>query len=234
MRQWLTLCDNAHQGCISDQQDAPSRNLPTRVIAVGKPGDEFVQLVEPRDDDNGEWIALSHQWGTGKRFCTTTENKESYMKGMEYESLPGTFKDAVQVTRALRQAYLWIDSLCIIQGDDGDFNEESKRMEHVYSGAYCVIASSRSPGHFAGFSADRNRRDTVVLQHGETAPFYISQSIDDFNLDVLEGSLNKRGWVLQEHALARRTIYFTDKQTYFECGDGVRCETMTKMRKSVL
>jgi hypothetical protein len=43
--------------------------------------------------------------------------------------------------------------------------------------------------------------------------------------------LNKRGWVLQERALARRTIYFTARQTYWECGCGVRCETLTRLHK---
>ena len=38
-------------------------------------------------------------------------------------------------------------------------------------------------------------------------------------------------WVLQERALARRTIYFAENQTYFECGRGIQCESMTNMHK---
>jgi hypothetical protein len=60
---------------------------------------------------------------------------------------------------------------------------------------------------------------------------YVCESIDNFKEHVLDGALNRRGWVLQEHALARRTVFFTTHQTYFECGRGVRCETMTKMSK---
>jgi hypothetical protein len=67
----------------------------------------------------------------------------------------------------------------------------------------------------------------------DKAPFFICENIDDFDRHVLNGHLNKRGWVLQEHALAHRTIFFTEHQTYFECGDGVRCETLTKMSKYV-
>jgi hypothetical protein len=51
-----------------------------------------------------------------------------------------TFKDAVRVTRALNYQYLWIDLLCVIQGDDGDFETEAQRMEDVYSDAYCAVA----------------------------------------------------------------------------------------------
>jgi hypothetical protein len=55
--------------------------------------------------------------------------------------------------------------------------------------------------------------------------------MNDFKTHVLEGRLNKRRWVLQERALAHRTIFFTDRQTYWECGEGVKCETLTKMDK---
>ena len=34
--------------------------------------------------------------------------------------------------------------------------------------------------------------------------------------------------MLQERALARRTIYFAERQTYWECGGGVRSEALTK------
>jgi hypothetical protein len=60
--------------------------------------------------------------------------------------------------------------------------------------------------------------------------YFLCDAIDNFDLDVDQGELNKRGWVLQERALSRRTIYFTEKQTYWECGGGVRCETLTKMK----
>jgi len=138
------------------------------------------------------------------------------------------------VTRHLGLQYLWIDSLCIVQGPGGDFSEEAKRMEHVYSGAHCVLAASRGVGHAAGFLNPRIKRDYVALcQDGATAPFYLTENIDDFNVHVLEGALNQRGWVFQEHALARRTIFFTDHQMYFECGAGVRCETMTLMKNNL-
>ncbi|KAJ2996358.1 hypothetical protein NUW58_g989 [Xylaria curta] len=245
LRRWLELCDRDHKDTtcrpgpqISNQKmiansTLPS-NLPTRVIRVGKKGDDKVYLHETSPGDNGEWIALSHQWGTGEKFCTTTKTLDAHINGMDFGSLPETFKHAIVVTRALGRQYLWIDSLCIVQGDDGDFSQEAKRMEQVYKGAYCVLASSRPPGHYAGFLQARKQRNTVALQqNGKSVPFYICEAIDDFSHHVLGGALNKRGWVLQEHALARRTIYFTDHQTYFECGDGVRCETMTKMKNEV-
>jgi hypothetical protein len=58
---------------------------------------------------------------------------------------------------------------------------------------------------------------------------YIGTDIDDFDIDVGDAELNRRAWVLQESVLARRTIHFTAKQIYFECGEGVYCENLVKL-----
>ncbi|CAH0051050.1 unnamed protein product, partial [Clonostachys solani] len=228
IRQWLRCCDTSHEGKCPPTAKRDSV-MPTRVIDVGTEGDHSVRLFETQGA-RGKWIALSHQWGIADHFCTTPENKVKHMGGIEDESLPATFRDAVKITRALGCRHLWIDSVCIIQGRKGDFSSEAKRMEQVYSGAYCVLATSRKPGHNAGILQDREERDVLALQGQEqSGSFYLSQNIDDFDVHVLKGALNQRGWVLQEHALARRTVYFTDYQMYFECGQGVRSETMSRM-----
>lgn len=240
IRQWLNDCDGKHKHstCQAAKQGSKpgnevSKRLPTRLIDVGETGDNKVRLWETGANDTGEWVALSHQWGPKPHFSTNRGNLKDHIEGMNFETLPGTFKDAVTVTRAIRRRYLWIDSICIIQGEDGDFNQEAKRMEEVYSGAYCILAAGRATGHFSGFLQARNERDYVTLRRENEAPFYICQAIDDFKTHVLEGGLNSRGWVMQEHALARRTIFFTEHQTYWECGGGVRCETMTKMNNNL-
>lgn len=238
VRQWLQDCDDDHvdshcHAAKTERMTARLKKLPKRFIDVGKVGEAEVHLREPGDGNVVEWVALSHRWGSGPHYSTNRKNLDSHVKGIEVESLPATFRDAITVTRALGIQYLWVDSLCIVQGPGGDFNQEAKRMEDVYSGAYCVIAASRATGHYSGFLGERKARDYVGLQgEGENeAPFYICEMIDDFSGHVLAGEMNRRGWVLQEHALARRTIFFTEHQTYFECGEGVRCQTLTKMKK---
>ncbi|RYN61650.1 hypothetical protein AA0117_g12949 [Alternaria alternata] len=56
--------------------------------------------------------------------------------------------------------------------------------------------------------------------------------MDDFENDVEQAGLNKRAWVMQERVLAKRTIHFSANQTYWECGEGVHCENLTKMESS--
>ncbi|CAO2649036.1 Nn.00g099850.m01.CDS01 [Neocucurbitaria sp. VM-36] len=238
LQHWLSDCDTHHTCRPVKRADGashgPMTRLPTRLIDVGKATDSMVHLWETAPEDTGEWIALSHKWGD-RHLSTTPENLQKHLDGLELNALPATFRDAVTVTRALGRRYLWIDSLCVIQGPDGDFRNEAKRMEEVYSGAYCVIAASNATDHYSGFLKDRNARDFVgMCREGKgQRPFYVCQTIDNFKEHVLDGALHRRGWVLQEHALARRTLFFTEHQTYFECRNGVRCETSTKMRNKL-
>lgn len=179
------------------------------------------------------YFALSHRWGSAPYFCTRPENLSQHKNGICFEELPATFQHAVLVTRALGLQYLWIDSICIIQGPGGDFDKEAERMEDVFSQAYCVLAASSANGQAGGFL--KQRQDRLYLAYprvdGVRGTVYACEFVDNFQKDALDSQLNQRGWVLQERALARRTIYFTNTQTYWECGDGVRCETMTKMQK---
>lgn len=232
LRQWLQQCDDAtlHPNC--NVAKSSKVILPSRLIDVGLDGDDCVKLWEPILEETGDYIALSHPWGMGPHFFTDNENLEQHKMGILLQSLPATFRDAVITTRALRKRYLWIDSICIIQGPRGDFATQASSIESVYSSAYCVIAASRAHSQVEGFLQSRPNREYVTIRKNvDDAPFYVCDNIDRFDKHVLDGHLNKRGWVLQEHALARRTIFFTEHQTYWECGDGVRCETLSKMSK---
>ncbi|KAF6817253.1 TOL [Colletotrichum plurivorum] len=229
LSEWIKSCD-LHSCCPSDRTF-----LPTRVIQVGKEGSDTCRLIcaERGQTNPGRYLALSHRWGSPEqhhRFCTFDSNLESRQQGILVDDLPRTFRDAISITRSLGVDYLWIDSLCIIQDNKEDWEMESRLMEHVYSSAYLTIAASCANGTDDGFLKPRPQRDCVVMNSTRNIPYFVCQSIDDFGHDVDQGELNKRAWVLQERALSCRTLYFTEKQTYWECGKGIRCETFTRMK----
>ncbi|KAI0976452.1 hypothetical protein F4678DRAFT_225952 [Xylaria arbuscula] len=238
---WLRYCDDNHKGC----EPPKPITLPTRLIDVGTIESPQLRLLETRDEalEGQRYIALSHPWGDLKDhppFRTLRKDPSGqgselaeFKKMIPLDKLPDTFRDAVVTARALNTRYLWIDSLCIIQGEDGDFNDEAKRMEDVFSCAYCVLAASRAKGQHDGFLQPIKPREYITFPGDGVNPFYVCENIDDFSGDVLEGSLNTRGWVLQERALARRTIFFTERQAYFECGKGVRCQSLTTMHNNM-
>ena len=213
------------------------RFLPTRVLDVGRatnPKSVRLFCVSKGTTAPEKYVALSHRWGDPtqhQQFCTTRSNLDSFKNGIDYDQLPRTFQDAITVTRGVGLRFLWIDSLCIVQDDSQDWERESKRMEAVYSSAYCTIAATCAEGSTDGFLKDRPERPYIIKRTTSGPDVYICEAIDNFQADVEDSELNQRGWVLQERVLSSRTIYFTEKQCYWECGDGIRCETLAKLRK---
>ncbi|KAF2823605.1 HET-domain-containing protein [Ophiobolus disseminans] len=229
LQRWLDSCDSETVSC----RPASAARMPTRLVDVGQAGDDNVHLREMTSQDVGEWLLLSHQWGAQaayRSFVTNTANFRSYTAGIALSTLPATFNDAVLVTRALGYRYLWIDALCIVQDSQDDWKVEASHMEDYISGASCVIAAVCPKDSFSGFLNTRKYREGVTFHRQDSAaPVHICEMIDDFQGHVLDSDLCQRGWLLQEHALARRTMFFTEYQTYWECGHGIRCETMTRL-----
>lgn len=204
--------------------------MPTRLIEVS----DTIRLVNSIEIDSSRYVALSHCWGQGRdisRFCTFNSNVSQLRKSIDFEQLPLTFQDAIRVVRALGLKYIWIDSLCIIQDNEQDWSNEAAKMEQVFSGSYFTIAASSAKSSSEGFLSPRGSRPCIQLTTKAIGRLYVCPNIDNFHKDVELGELNRRGWVLQERVLSRRTIYFSSTQIYWECGAGVHCETLARLHK---
>ncbi|KAI1739748.1 hypothetical protein F4680DRAFT_448744 [Xylaria scruposa] len=235
LREWIRLCDETHVCMRAQKFETRASKLPTRVIYVGKAGDPSLRLVQPSPDLTDKYVALSHCWGRVNRDSDShlkNGNIKEFMNAISFKKLPKTFRDAIKVTRALGICYLWIDSLCIIQDDEYDWEVESGNMENMYSSAYITIAASSAESSLMGFIHERPARAYAKLITADS-PLYIAEAIDDFQADVEGGVLNTRAWVLQERALSRRTVHFTSSQIYWECGKGIHCETLAQLRNPV-
>ncbi|KAK7422555.1 hypothetical protein QQX98_001578 [Neonectria punicea] len=241
LRAWLRVCDDDHDCWNGSDGFLPSRLLDVEGEDAGVPS---LRLHISSQGERGRYLALSHCWGAldqtvKDRYCTYRCNIRNKCKEVSWLDLPKTFQDAVTVARGLGIRYLWIDSMCIIQLHLGcsagcarlqDWSCEANKMERYYSQAYATIAATSASDSTAGFLHPRPAAEFV--RAGTTpggAPLYICASIDNFCHDVDNGLLNRRAWVLQERALSHRTIHVTAAQTYWECGQGIRCETLTKL-----
>lgn len=97
------------------------------------PSTSRIALLET-DIQTGRYIALSYCWGnTGQQAVTTTANFQARKHGIDIGELPQTFQDAILLARELQVRYLWIDSLCIIQDDENDWETEAPMMSQVYA-----------------------------------------------------------------------------------------------------
>ncbi|RYP04080.1 hypothetical protein DL765_010313 [Monosporascus sp. GIB2] len=190
LKQWIKVCDLSHEICRRKDGDVPA--MPTRLIEIGN----TIKLVDSARIDPSPYIALSHCWGPLKdnaKFCTFKYNIDELRRSIDFERLPLTFKDAVSVVRGLGFKYIWIDSLCIIQDDQRDWEYEAARMEQVFSGAYFTIAASSAKSSNEGFLLPRKPRPCLQLSAQNLRRLYVCPNIDNFHKDVELGELNRRG-----------------------------------------
>ena len=156
IEQQLLQCNENHPDCNTNHDVLPI--LPTRVLDLGEnPGKDSIRLYET-NKSFGRYATLSHCWGLVGPLTTTRDTRPQRLQGIALNDLPNTFRDAVLVTRKLGIRYLWIDSLCILQGDKTDWETESGRMADVYSNAYINLAASSSRDSRGGLFKQGRRR----------------------------------------------------------------------------
>ncbi|KAK3984965.1 heterokaryon incompatibility protein-domain-containing protein [Cladorrhinum sp. PSN332] len=220
LESWYHECVNTsqHHRCNSEPQ-----TLPTRLLYVGSQASPTLQLVQSAGQ-TGIYAALSHCWGTAQHDARTTmANFSDMLKGIQESWLPKTFSDAVQIARQLGVQHLWIDSLCIIQDDEADWQKESGAMAAVYSNAHLTLAATASKDSDGGFIFDREPAKHVVSADGDKIICYIRYPAGE-NRSLFQSPLYKRGWVLQEMVLSRRTVHFARDQLFWHCRSRITSE----------
>jgi hypothetical protein len=144
------------------------------------------------------YATLSHRWGTVNMPKLLRTNEQDLRSGIILESLPLSFREAIELCHYLDIKYLWIDSLCLIQDDEDDRAREIKKMGNIYRHSFCnfsaLVAAVQPVGLFvkggqrltSAFAVRTSRKDHNARYYG-----YPRLSIDQLN----SHALMKRGWV---------------------------------------
>lgn len=167
------------------------------------------------------YATLSYCWGTLAYSTLQEDNLSLFLEFIPIETLPKTLRDAIDVTRKLNIGYIWIDALCIIQGNRNDWLTESAKMESIYGGSYLNIAAASAvdvseglflklPFYNGGFFAR-----TGAMPQGSTIRNFHSAAVAKEALQ--DYHLAKRAWAVQEKLLSPRTVYFGDCGLSWEC-----------------
>lgn len=251
-RLWLRLCDSTHKACgEGNANDLPL--LPTRVIDIRDPSQPpFLHLS--LTNQRGQYVALSHCWGTAEQFKTELASIENRRAGIDLNGIPQTFKNAIYVARHLGFPYIWIDSLCIIQDSSDDWQREAKEMGRYYRDASLSVFALGSNGDEEGcfklrdgdiFALRRTpmfdglvsimRRTppsaTFVQRLYERKHGFARFSTDDerhgfenFRKIQERWPLQLRGWTLQEWVLSTRALGFSPTEIRWVCQSMSACE----------
>ncbi|EXJ53424.1 uncharacterized protein A1O5_13358 [Cladophialophora psammophila CBS 110553] len=200
--------------------------LPDRVIWIEANNASRIQLLEPKNIC-APFIALSYCWGPvgPNTYLTNARNLEARKASIEFNDLPPLFQNVVDVARSLGIEYIWIDRLCIIQGDDEDFHSQAAKMGEIYGNATLTIAAA---------SATTENDRILVPRDEKWWPFDLNLDFDGIGslnlrfrrrshaLDTEAsggdyGKMSTRAWIWQERLLAARTLFFTPTALRFEC-----------------
>lgn len=220
-RFWIQTCIERHPAC-NETSNTPF--VPRRLIDVRS--HLCIRLVDTVDLDAKDirYAALSYCWGLSMpvEAATTALTLEALLKKICLKKLPKTLCDAIKVTRSLLIPFIWIDALCIIQGDKNDWEHELESMSKIYSRATVTIADAVSDNFAGGFLLRKPRRHWLTdypSSQGDTSKGGVIQYPED---KFFDSPLFTRGWCLQARELSRRIIYFGKEMVIFECRKSLR------------
>lgn len=233
---WIKKCSSDHEIC----RQALKRELwcPTRLLNIGDPSrkiDLFIIETRPSRPSKNfpPYLTLSHCWGKGSIAKLTKSNLKELKKRIPASLMPKTFRDAMTIARCLKVQHVWIDSLCIIQDSEDDWQHESALMHKVYRYGYCNIAATASADGEGGCFYPREACSMPALLapyevlcnwKGGTETSYCLSPQEIWKLEVQNAPLNQRGWALEEYLLSPRSFHFTSNQVYWSCKKSKSCE----------
>ncbi|KNB14149.1 hypothetical protein FOXG_13073 [Fusarium oxysporum f. sp. lycopersici 4287] len=135
---WIGVCDKNHPSCMARAAPPPDARMPTRLLDLGT-GDSTTWRIIETQQDRVPYVALSHRW-TENTPTLLQKNYDAYCDPQPDSILPQNYRDMLDICRAIQIRYIWIDSLCIIQDDNGaDFRHEAPIMLDVYRYAFLTL-----------------------------------------------------------------------------------------------
>ena len=223
---WITTCRSTHVSCRA----RVGLQIPTRLLDIGDDSSKMVKMVPGATARDAHYAAWGYCWGQKPQFLLLRSNYKELENGIPFNSLFNVAQDAITVCRALSIQYLWMDSMCIIQGPDGEFLQEAARMEDVYAGSLITIVAAGSRDQTQHFLRHRNPLQWMECQlridgtysyrtyvEGLTFCDYLNNTPGSFAIDT-------QGCCFQERLLAPRSVYFGENGLHWECRTGLACE----------
>ncbi|RWA12530.1 hypothetical protein EKO27_g2575 [Xylaria grammica] len=227
-RLWKAVCEKEHRFC----REKGAGKLPTNFRLVDV---ELESIIDAHVEPYLPFIALSYVWGVGvlSEMTARHDNLPLLKEPGSLRHLPLTIAHAMDACKRLGERYLWVDRLCIVQDDKKDKYGQIRSLEAIYSRANLVLVAACGDSihsGLAGIHAEFPRGNYQISTN--VLGFTMANKFHSFE-KATQSTWNERGWTYQEAVLARRKLYFTPAEVWFECAEGIQREnTFSVDRKS--
>jgi Heterokaryon incompatibility protein (HET) len=191
---------------------------------------EQMKIVEATTSE--KYFCLGYVWGGTPTYQLTSnmvdELKESHSLCRYEHCLSRAASQAITIARSMKQRYLWVETLCIIQDDASHKHGQILNTDIIYGHAAMtiILASAPSTNH-------------STLRHDEGEAHYMND-LDPEDYQELLGRIERkmgvqvqysedfgsrptsvvvypiRAWIFQE-MLSRRLLYITSWGSFYAC-----------------
>ncbi|MCJ1282762.1 hypothetical protein MMC26_002087 [Xylographa opegraphella] len=227
-RKWKESCSERHGGKCQ------------RAVSMSRPGAlRFIDVVDrciAEVSSDCSYVVLSYVWGSVATCVLTKYTAATYAQpgSLSRDLVPATIEDAMAVTAALGERYLWVDRLCIEQDNEADKAIFIPQMAALYGCAEVTIIAAATIDAHGGLPGIRPltrrvQQDPISL-NGTTFMASLENFTGLFSNSTRDKSVrgtsnyNTRGWCFQERLLSARSLIFSEEQVYWECQTASWCE----------
>ena len=198
-------------------------------------------VLRETKNQRGQYICLSHKWDGDTETSQTTasnymcrigncqENAHTQPCTSNVDWMPRLFRETCILAHDLGIKYVWIDSICIKQGEDEEWNREAPQMAQYYQNAWITVVAANQAKDNGLLNMRRKEPVPRIIRlpymdrNGEQKGYFYLQPArpdvlqKDFSVGVERSELLQRGWVFQEWRLSRRIIAFSDSDFFLHC-----------------
>jgi hypothetical protein len=187
---WLARCKEKHSVC----------NKP--FVTFNKEQFEGFQLIDVQDrcvvsaPDLPPFFTLSYVWGTFHSMQQQARERTldfSKPGSLTEDQVPRTIRDAMKLTLAFHERYLWVDYLCIPQNDDKVKFDLIQTMDVIYSRAELVIIAAEGSHADVGLTGVGGARAISQVRFPISPGFMLCAQYDVHN-HIRKSTYAERGW----------------------------------------
>lgn len=168
------------------------------------------------------YVALSYAWGN-TRMVKLMQGNVLFLRTpgslTKLPDLPQTLRDAITLVRNVGERYLWIDSLCILQDNKVDMEQQMGQMGDLYTHSYFTIFAISGQDANYGVPGVRpgTRKLRQFIQHVRN--LRVANSLPFMEQEDLlgAGAWGSRGWTFQERFRSQRGVFIGDNGVIINC-----------------